>query len=222
MAETTATAVDQGRHPGLLKPNRDLRGEVLASLEHLPGGDRVNRCIQCGTCSGSCPVSWAMDWSPRQVLAFLRAGDIETVLESNTIWICASCYQCAARCPADIKLTDLMYALKRLAIDRRIFPRGFSAYVFSEIFVSQVRKYGRNYEAGLIGKYFMRLGLRETIKRAGAGWRLWRKGRIGMVPEKIKGLKDLRKIIDKAEQIEAAFERDQYKAPVDKVGYEAI
>lgn len=202
--------------------NEQLRTNVLASLERLPGGDRVSRCIQCGTCSGSCPVSYAMDYSPRQILSLLRAGDMDTVLASNTIWLCASCYQCAARCPADIKITDLMYALKRVAIDKRIFPKGVKGYKFSEMFVSQVRRFGRNYETGLIAMYFALADPGGAIKRAPWGWRLWRKGRMGLLPDKIKGLASLRKIIDRAEQIDVELERDNYKRPVDEVGYDAI
>src|SRR4030067_1001616 len=68
------------------KSERELRGAFLSQLEVIPGGDKIKACIQCGTCTGSCPVSYAMDISPRGVMALFRAGDIEGILRSRTIW----------------------------------------------------------------------------------------------------------------------------------------
>lgn len=202
--------------------NRILREKLRDSLERMPGGDRIDCCIQCGTCGGSCPVSWAMDYTPREIINLFRTRDMDTILKSTAIWICSSCYQCAARCPSDIKITDLMYALKRLAIDQGISPNGFSGHLFSQAFVEQVRKYGRNYEAGLIGKYFMRSGIFQAIKRAPSGWRMFRKGRLMIRPRKIKDLDALRRIIARAEQMDMVREPSTEKKIVDAVGYEAI
>ena len=90
--------------------------KFLDEVYGIPGGDKIKDCIQCGTCSGSCPVSWAMEETPRQIFAMIRAGMRDQVLDSLTIWTCASCYQCADRCPQEIKITDIMYMLKRMAI----------------------------------------------------------------------------------------------------------
>ena len=79
--------------PGVLpETEQELRHAFLSEVGRIPGGERLNRCIQCGTCSGSCPVTYAMDYSPRLVIAMFRAGAIEALLRSRTIWICASCY----------------------------------------------------------------------------------------------------------------------------------
>ena len=105
--------------PGLLpRSERELKDALLSQLEVIPGGDKIKACIQCGTCTGSCPVSYAMDISPRGVMALFRAGDIESILRSRTIWVCASCYVCTTRCPSGIKITDILYALKRIAIEK--------------------------------------------------------------------------------------------------------
>jgi len=219
----TETANAQGSQQRRLPTtNRELREEFVQALQRLPGGDQINCCIQCGTCSGSCPVSWAMDYSPRQIIALFRAGDIESVLQSKTIWFCSSCYQCAARCPAGIKITDIMYGFKRLAMDHRILPKDFNGYLFSETFVNQVRKYGRNYEAGLIGKYMLRSGLGKMLRRAPSGMKLWLKGRMGLFPDKIRDIEVLRRIIRRAQQMEDVAEPGKEESIVDKVGYEAF
>jgi quinone-modifying oxidoreductase subunit QmoC len=105
--------------PGLMtRTEADLRQIFLRQVEDIPAGGRIRRCIQCGTCSGSCPVSYAMDISPRQLIALFRAGELETIMKSRSIWICASCYACTTRCPSGIKITDIIYALKRTVMEK--------------------------------------------------------------------------------------------------------
>src|SRR5512147_3180948 len=105
--------------PGkLTRTEEDLRASFLKQLETVPSAEKIKSCIQCGTCTGSCPVSYAMDISPRELIALFRAGDLETLLNSKSIWVCASCYSCQTRCPSMIKVTDIIYALKRLAMEK--------------------------------------------------------------------------------------------------------
>jgi heterodisulfide reductase subunit C len=209
--------------PGvLLKSERDLREAFLADIDRIPGAGRLNQCIQCGTCTASCPVSFAMDSTPRQVIAMFRAGAIEELLESRTIWVCASCYQCTMRCPADIRITELLYAFKRIAIDRGIFPRKFPVHVFAQTFAGMVKRYGRNYEVGLILRYFLRTQPMGLLRRRRDGFALWRHGRLPVRPSKIKGIDDLRKIIAKAETFDLPQEPVETERLTDTVGYAAI
>ena len=209
--------------PGVLsKTEHELRAAFLEEIERIPGGGRLNQCIQCGTCTASCPVSHAMDITPRQVIGMFRAGAIEELLESRTIWLCASCYHCTLRCPAQIQITDLIYALKRIAIEEEIFPRRFPVHVMSESFAENVKRYGRNHEVGLLLAYFLKTKPLGLFERRRAGYALWRHGRIKLRPDKIKGIEQLRKIIAKAE----AFDLPQEKVTKEKitasVGYESI
>ena len=209
--------------PGRLpQSEQQLRAAFLAEIDRIPGGERLNQCIQCGTCSGSCPVSYAMDYSPRQVIALFRAGAIEALLRSRTIWVCASCYSCTVRCPAQIKVTDLLYALKRIAIDRKIFPHHFPVYALSESFVRMVKNYGRNYEMGLLRAYFLRTSPIQLIKRMRTGLILWRRGRLSLRPTRIKGLDGLRRMIERAEAFDRPQESAEWEKLTDAVGYGAI
>ena len=221
--EKFASPLKGPTEPGVLPQTEQvLRSAFLKEIDRVPGGERLNRCIQCGTCSGSCPVTYAMDYSPRQAIAMFRAGAIEPLLRSRTIWICASCYQCTARCPANIKITDLLYALKRIAIEKKVLPGKFPVYVLSETFADMVKRYGRNYEAGLLLGFFMKTRPFGLLKMAGDGLALWRHGRLPARPRRIKGIEGLRRIIEKAE----SFDRPQELAPQEKltdtVGYKAI
>jgi len=82
----------------------------------LPGGEGIRLCIQCGTCTASCPNADAMEYTPSELIAMARAGMKKEVLSSNAMWYCLSCYMCTVRCPRGIKFTDLMHALEYLSI----------------------------------------------------------------------------------------------------------
>jgi heterodisulfide reductase subunit C len=176
-----------------------LSDVFLEDVYALPGGDRIKECIQCGTCSASCPTSYAMDYTPREVIAAFRAGLLERVLKSNTIWLCASCYYCTVRCPSGIKLTDIMYELKRLAIEFDLAQKDAKAPVVSKIFVDNVNKDGRVSEVELVSKFMLKtdpLGIIKMIPRA---TRLLRRGRMPLVRHRIKGVKEVESLMAAAE-----------------------
>jgi heterodisulfide reductase subunit C len=209
--------------PGALpKTEAELREAFLKEIERIPGGGRLNQCIQCGTCTASCPVSYAMDLTPRQLIGMFRAGAIEELLQSRTIWICASCYHCTLRCPAQIKITDLIYALKRIAIDEGIFPKRFPVHVMSETFTDNVKRYGRNYEVGLLLRYFLRTKPLGLLQQRRSGLALLRRGRIKLRPDRIKNVEQLRKIIAKAETFDVPQEKVTREKVTAAVGYESI
>lgn len=82
-------------------------------ISATPDGEHIRKCLQCGTCSGICPYGFAMEHPPRSLIAALRADDWHGVLESDTIWLCVSCFACATVCPVEIPLTrGLLSTLK--------------------------------------------------------------------------------------------------------------
>ncbi len=98
----------------LTSPGQDL----LAAVTGLRGGERLVACYQCGTCSGSCPTAPAMEYNPRRILHMLRLGLGSRVLQSQAIWLCTACYSCTARCPREIKISEAMITLRRLAVEQ--------------------------------------------------------------------------------------------------------
>ncbi len=80
-----------------------------------PEWEKLFSCMQCGTCSSSCPTAYAMDYTPRQLWQMMRLGMEEEVLNSQTFWLCTVCKSCQVRCPRGISLTDTMIALKEYA-----------------------------------------------------------------------------------------------------------
>ncbi|MDH5467405.1 MAG: 4Fe-4S dicluster domain-containing protein [Candidatus Aminicenantes bacterium] len=181
---------------------KELRNSLLLQVANIPGGESIKKCIQCGSCTGSCPVSYTMDITPREIIALFRARDIESILSSRTIWICASCYACTIRCPQGVQVTDILYALKRLAIEQKIFPKRFPVYSLSKSFVYLANRYGRSYEPGLIVAYFLKTNPFKLLGMIPLFLKLFFKGRIGILPKKIKGSKNFSKILQEAEIME--------------------
>ena len=85
-----------------------------------PEWEKLFSCMQCGTCTSSCPTSYAMDYAPRQLWQMLRLGMEEEILHSQTFWLCTVCKSCQVRCPRGISLTDTMVALKEYATRKGI------------------------------------------------------------------------------------------------------
>jgi quinone-modifying oxidoreductase, subunit QmoC len=178
----------------------DLRAAFWDQIGSFPDGDKIKLCLQCGTCTGTCPVSYAMDITPRQTVALFRAGMIEDILRSRAIWICASCYSCTVRCPVGIKVTDTLYALKRLAMDKKIYPLRFPVHTLSKEFTKSVYKYGRNYELGLGIRYFLNTDIVKLFSNMRFGLSMIRNKRLGLIPKRLKRINEIRAIIEKADQ----------------------
>lgn len=175
----------------------------LDEVASLAGGERIKICIQCGTCTGSCPSAEFMDHPPRHLFAMIRAGMRDEVLESNTIWLCASCYSCAVRCPKDIKMTDIMYGLKEIAIKERTVPKSAKrGPALAKSFFNLVNRFGRNFEPGLMALFFMRTNPLASLAKIPTSFRLMRRGRMRWFPKRIKGLKQLKAIVAEVDKME--------------------
>ncbi len=158
-------------------------GEHIAKMAY---GEKLFSCIQCGTCSGTCPVSHYMDYTPRRVIAMVREGFRTEVLNSLTIWLCASCYSCTVECPREIKITDVMYALKQEAIAAGVYPKGFPVPILAREFFRGVERTGRNSEGPLMVKLFLKTNPLGMLKNAGMALRLWRAGRLSLFEERMR------------------------------------
>jgi heterodisulfide reductase subunit C len=179
-----------------VKYEEEIDKNFLDEVKEMSGCDEIDRCIQCGTCSSSCPMSVYMDYPPRKIIALIKNGFKEEALKSFTIWLCPSCYTCQVRCPAKIKITDVMYALKRRAIEDKVYPSRFAIPVLAKEMHKLIAKNGRNSELWLVLNMYLKsknpLGL---LKMAPMGLSLMKTGRMSLKKEKIKNRKQLRKLL---------------------------
>lgn len=162
----------------------------------VPGCEALQNCIQCGTCSGVCPLSIYMDYTPRQLMALTRADFKREVLSSHTIWLCASCYACTVECPQEIRITDIMYELKQRAIREGVYPRRFPIPVLAREFSAMVRKNGRITELVLVMRLFLKTSWLAALGNWRMGLDLLRTGRFSVVPERIRHRGDVARMLD--------------------------
>jgi quinone-modifying oxidoreductase subunit QmoC len=180
-----------------VKYEEELDGGFLAEIKDLSGCREIDQCIQCGTCSSSCPMSVYMDHPPRKIIGMVKNGLRDEVLRSFTIWLCPSCYACQVRCPAQIKITDVMYALKRLAIQSKTYPARFSIPILDREMSHLIATHGRNSELWLILRlYFKSRRPLAMLKMAPLGLKLMRTGRMSLRQESIKNKKQLRALVN--------------------------
>jgi heterodisulfide reductase subunit C len=182
------------------EPNPNIRflEEVSA---RTAGVSRLEMCIQCGTCGGSCPPAEDMDHTPRMLFAMIRAGMREQALASNTPWVCVSCYHCVVRCPQDVHIADVMYTLKSMAIQAKLF-KDSTAPDFSQTFVDMVENYGRSYEFGLATRHYLKHFPMRLPGMAPMGLGMLTKKRMDVTPKRIENMEQLTAILERAKTLE--------------------
>ena len=194
--------LDQERASAPPKQIEDL--SLLGEVSHRTAGvSRLEMCIQCGSCGGSCPSEADMDHTPRMLFAMLRAGMRHAALMSNTPWICVSCYHCVVRCPQNVHIADVMYTLKSMAIEAKLYQDS-TAPDFSQTFVDMVEEFGRSFELGLATRHYLKHFPLRLPNMAPMGVGMLSKQRMSMIPKRIKGMAHLKAILKRAKEVEAA------------------
>ena len=178
-----------------IKYETDRDREFARWITRMAGGERISRCIQCGLCSATCPLSLYMDYTPRRLINLAREGFKKEVLGSFTIWLCASCYACRVECPKQINVTDIMYAFKRRAIQEGVYPRRFPIPVLAREFCKMVFSKGRITESLLVTNLFLRTNWMKFLGMGKLGLNLIRTGRFSLLPESIRRRKQLQTML---------------------------
>lgn len=160
-------------------------------------------CYQCGKCSNGCPVTFAMDYLPHQLIRMLQLGLTEEVLQSKTIWVCASCETCYTRCPNEIEISKLMDDLKYHVLENEKRPSEEAIVEFHRVFLNNIKMFGRVNEAFLMGAYQMRSTLTDLkkielnfsglFKNMKLGLNMLKRGRLAIFP-RWRGRKAVREI----------------------------
>jgi heterodisulfide reductase subunit C len=95
----------------------ELDPKFKEEVSKLPGGQNLTRCFQCGTCNVGCPVREINEeFNPRKIIRMVVLGMKDRVLSSDFIWLCSQCYICQERCPQDVRIPEVMDAIKNVAV----------------------------------------------------------------------------------------------------------
>jgi len=170
--------------------------DVLAPVQEM-----VRACIQCGTCSASCPNEFAMDHTPRKLWRMVLMGLKDPIFQSKTFTLCSNCYYCTLRCPRGLPLTEAMDALKQIAARERLAKYRQST-LFYKHFLQSVRRHGRVNEMEFMAFYFVDLrNLVIPLRFAPLGVTLMRKGKVS-VAVSLNARRPLESIFRKVEALE--------------------
>ncbi len=180
--------------------------EVVA----IPGGENIITCIQCGMCTGSCPMAGEMEYPPRKIIAMIRAGMRGEVLSSSSMWHCLSCYMCTVRCPRDVKPTEIAHALESLANQHGFSIKETRTPLMYRSFVSSIKDNGRVHEFGMMLRFYLSImpdlltKPLAAIKMLPLGLKLVLHKRLPLKPEKVKGRKELSQIIQRFREVRSS------------------
>lgn len=191
--------------------NREQFDSTFSKIVEDAAGTDIYACYQCGMCSGGCPVSFMMDYSPRQIMRMTQLGMKEEVLRSGTIWLCSSCNTCFTRCPRDIDLPEVMATLKSRAIKEEVDAKIPEGAILYRSMVQNMLKYGRVHEAGLFINFARKAGMTKLVSQLPLGLTLFRKGKLKLFPHRIQSKDQLKSLVEAVRRLEEKQQEKEAK-----------
>jgi heterodisulfide reductase subunit C len=173
----------------------EINSKTLLEKISESSGQDVSACYQCQKCAAGCPVAEFMDLKPNAVHRLVQYGRKDELLRSSAIWLCVGCETCGQRCPNDIYTSRVMDILKQMAVEEGARSGAKSITALHKAFLSGIKKRGRMHELSLILDMRMRSG--GYFKDMKLGIRMFRKGKLSLIPGKIKNTKEVRALFEK-------------------------
>ena len=161
-------------------------------------GEKARLCYQCRKCSTGCLFNFAMDILPHQAIKLVQYGQKERLLKSHTIWICAACDTCTARCPNDIDVARVIDTLREIALEEGVEPADRNIALFHKCFLGNIQATGRISESILMGSYKTLSG--DLFSDMGLALEMLKKGKIRLIPSVVKNRRDVRRIFKEAKK----------------------
>jgi heterodisulfide reductase subunit C len=104
----------EGTSPGNGDLDHDFKYEIIAQ----PGGEGIMSCFACGACPSGCPEQReGSDYDSQEIIRMALLGMRDEVLSSRFIRACSEHFRCYARCPLGVRINEIMYAVKSLALE---------------------------------------------------------------------------------------------------------
>ena len=122
--------------------------ELIATIKRISGVN-TRKCMKCGKCSGTCPSYDFMEYHPHQFVSMVENGQIEVLMESDSIYRCLSCMACVERCPRGVEPGKLVEAVRLMKIRQQDMDRKNANDVAAlagenvpqQLFMAAMRKY---------------------------------------------------------------------------------
>lgn len=163
--------------------------DLLAEVRELCG-ERLEHCYACGKCSAGCCVGWALDVLPQQLMRFVQLNKREEALGSHTIWLCAACEACTARCPMDIDVAGTIDALRQIAVREGVKPAERGMKAFHDAVLAGLERFGRMNEVDVVLRY--KMGSLDLFSNIGLGLKLFPKGKLKVLKmQQVQGLEEI-------------------------------
>ncbi len=165
-----------------------------AEVEQL-SGENTLQCYQCGECTAGCPAAFAMDYSPTKIMRMVQIGCEDQILESSAIWLCAACETCTTRCPRGLSAARVMDACREMALKKGVKTGEPGVSSFHEVFLDGVKANGRVFEPLMIAVH--KVKSRNFFQDVPLGIKMFFKGKLPLIPSRIRGLAEVRGIFRK-------------------------
>jgi heterodisulfide reductase subunit C len=166
-----------------------IRKELVEQVE-----PNIYYCYQCGKCTAGCPLSDVYDWQPNEVIRLIQLGRVDSIINSNSVYLCVSCEICSSRCPQEVNIAAVMSHIRIKSWQYGLFRLKHISN-FYKIFLRIAALIGRSYEPLLI------LTLNLLNKRFFNDFELMpgilKRRKIKLLPEPVKGRKGIAETIKK-------------------------
>lgn len=173
-------------------PDKAFREEVEARSEQV-----VKNCYQCGNCTAGCPYTFVYEHSVSQIMRLVQSGQKEAVLNSRSLWFCASCQSCTTRCPNEIDVARVMDVCRHMAREAGNSPVR-NVKMFTDAFLGSVERHGRAFELGLMASFVRRTG--QAFTNMDIAPKALLRQKLGFTPHKIKGREEIKNIFERYRQ----------------------
>jgi heterodisulfide reductase subunit C2 len=162
---------------------------------------QISTCYQCQKCTNGCPMTFAMDISPNQVIHKIQLGLIDELINSDTIWVCATCETCTARCPNEIDIAHVMDTLRHLSVKKGVKASQKQAPIFHKSFMTNIKNLGRMHELTMALDFTLKsTGLKGLLKQSKYGINMVFKGKMKLIPHRSASARELKEIFRASEE----------------------
>jgi heterodisulfide reductase subunit C2 len=153
--------------------------DLISAVQRISGID-ISGCLQCKKCSNGCPVNNLAQVRPSEIIRRLQLNMGDKILETDLVWMCASCETCYSRCPMKINMAAVMDALRIIAVKKNSPRQKGNVALFNKSFLKTVKMFGRTYDLGMIAAY--KMGTSSYLKDTDKFPMMVKKGKIALFP----------------------------------------